>query len=335
VAVLPKADLHVHAESDARLDRILALREGRDAYDWSRWAARLRTETPPGLPRLARMASDRCRDQSAVDELDAVPENFVDRIVDVLAEGAADGAVLIEVRFGQSTLAQPDFMALFREAERRVQEQYPTLRAEAVITGLWPPRHDEDGRLLRSCISAAGKGLAGIDLIPVPYDTEADWAPVERWAAHVSDAGLGVTAHVGEFSSVNIAAALRLPGLRRVGHAVYAAMDPRLRDQIARSNVTVECALTCNVVLGAVPSFEDHPIRRFVSCGIPVALATDDPVRIGTTIGREYAVAAALGFTTQDLLVFTRNAIEAAFVSVDRRIGLLDDMRLWEDLNAR
>ncbi len=141
------------------------------------------------------------------------------------------------------------------------------------------------------------------------------------------DAGLGVTAHAGEFSPANIAAVLRLPGIQRLGHAVYAAEDAYLLEQLAHSGVTVECALACNVVLGAVPSYEDHPIRRFVSCDIPVALATDDPVRVDTTIGREYAVAAALGFSEADLLRFTQNAIKVAFVSRDRRTSLIEELR--------
>lgn len=326
--MLPKADLHVHAETDARLDRVLARREGRSPYDWAGWAARLQTGTPPGMARLERLASDHCRDRVTVDALDAVPENFIARIVDLLAEGAADGAVLIEVRFGRSTLEYPDFMPLFREAERQVQQHYPRLCAEAVLSGLWPSRHDPDGSLLRTCVAAARHGLAGIDLIPVPFDTEADWVTVDHWVAQASEAGLGITVHAGEFSPANIAAALRLPGIRRLGHAVYAATSPHLLDAVAKSGVTVECALTCNVVLGAVTSYKAHPIRRMVSCGIPVALATDDPVRVHTTIGREYAVASELGFTPADLLAFTRNAIEAAFVSESRRIRLLEELRV-------
>jgi hypothetical protein len=133
VAALPKADLHVHAETDARLDRILARRAGRPSYDWQRWAKRLRAETPPGMPRLARLAADRRRELSEVDALDLAPENFIARVVDLLSEGAADGALLIEVRFGRSTLQQPELMVLFREAEHRVREQHPSLRAEAVM----------------------------------------------------------------------------------------------------------------------------------------------------------------------------------------------------------
>ncbi len=136
-------------------------------------------------------------------------------------------------------------------------------------------------------------------------------------------AGLGVTAHVGEFSTANISAALHLPGLARLGHAVYAARDPRLLEQIVASGVTIECCLSSNVVLGAVPSYEAHPLRRFTDLGIPVALCTDDPVQLCTTIGREYTLAHALGFSTSELRGFTNNAARAAFMPAGRKAALL------------
>ncbi len=59
------------------------------------------------------------------------PENFVARVEDVLEEAARGGAILAEVRFGGASnpILRGDFMALFREAERRVQAVYPRLRA--------------------------------------------------------------------------------------------------------------------------------------------------------------------------------------------------------------
>lgn len=163
-----------------------------------------------------------------------------------------------------------------------------------------------------------------------PYHTEAEpdlWAGVYRWAARAVDAGLGITVHSGEFSTANVAAALRVPGIQRLGHAVHAARDERLLEQLARSSVTVECCLSCNVILGAVPSYEAHPIRRFVAAGVPVTLNTDLPVHAWTSIGREYAIAAALGFSLRDLVAFTRNAIQASFISAERRSALVDDLQ--------
>ena len=324
VVALPKADIHLHQEWSPRLNRVLSRRAGRPSYDWRDWMRRLMAETPPGMPRLERLANV----FPASVEDDADPENFIARIEDLLEEGARDGALLVEMRFGGETAVQhPDFMALFREAERRVRIHYPTLCAEALYSLLLWYEDDRLERVLAACLCAAREGLAGVDLLYAPYDTEADWLHNYRVAGRMADGGLGVTAHVGEFATANIAAALRTPGLTRLGHAVYAARDPRLLDAVAASGVTVECSLGSNVVLGAAPSYAEHPIRRFMERGVPVALCTDDPVQLGTTIGREYALAHALGFTPDELLGVTANAIRAAFLTPERRSALLDRTR--------
>jgi adenosine deaminase len=280
------------------------------------------------------MGADRRADSAVVDTLDADPDLFVARIVDILQEGAADGAILIEVLFGGQTVLRPDFMHCFRQAEQQVRQRYPYLRAEALIAAMRPASARWTDQLLPACLAMAQQGLAGIHIIPDPYDSEADWSPVYRWAERAAAAGLGIAAHAGEFSSANIDRALRVPGLRRIGHAVYAADDPELLEQLARSGVTVECNLSCNVVLGAALSYEEHPIHHFVRHNIPVTLNTDDPVRVWTTIGREYAIAGALGFAPAQLLSFTRNAIHAAFVSADRRAALLQELDAWEARQA-
>jgi adenosine deaminase len=319
IAALPKADLHLHQQWSPRLDRVLARREGRPAYDWRSWARQVMAETPPGNARLRRLGEIEPTPPGSYDSA----EHFVAWVEDALEEAAADGAVLVEERFGKEEILRPGFMALFREAERRVQARHPALRAEAIII-LMPWQTPELlERLLEACVSAAQEGLAGIDLLYQPYDAEVEWEPMYRAAERAESAGLGVTAHAGEFSTANIAAALRTPGLSRIGHAVYAARDLRLLDLLAQSGATVECSLTCNVVLGAVPSYEEHPIHQFVEQGIPVALCADVPVQIATTIGREYALAHALGFSTADLVGFTANAIRASFTPPARKAALL------------
>ena len=220
-------------------------------------------------------------------------------------EEAADGAVLVEIQFGTTSLAfvRPDFMALFREAERQVRLQYPGLNAEALaFMNVYDDPVVLQGKeqQLEMCLRLSREGLSGMNLRIDPYDTQAPpetWAIAYRWAERIADVGLGLTMHAGEFSSANLSAALRTPGLRRIGHAAHIADDPRLLDEFARSGVTVECCLTCNVILGAVSSYEGHPIRQMMSRSIPITLNTDLPVHTGTTIGREYAIATQLGFT--------------------------------------
>lgn len=320
LAALPKADIHVHQEWSPRLDRVLARRNGRPVHQWRDWASTLMADVPAGMPRLAQLSSV----FPAPPEADLAPENFVARLQDLLEEAAVDGAVLVELRFGGTTaLLHPNFMALLREAEHRVRRHYPALHAEALYTLLM---HDEPARLERvvaACLGAAGDGLSGIDFLYQPYDQEAQWIAIYHVAERALAVGLGISAHAGEFSAANIAAALRTPGLTRLGHAVHAARDPRLLDLVAAAGVTVECCLSCNIVLGAVPSYEEHPIRTFVAAGIPVALGTDDPVQLTTTIGREYALAHALGFSLAQLQGLTANAIRASFASPACKAAML------------
>jgi adenosine deaminase len=324
---LPKAELHLHQEALPWLDRAVATREGRPPHNWRREVARMLSDVPPGMPRLDGMNGS--LPTADLEPLDGDPEGFVDRVAAILELSAAQGAVLVEIRFGGATVLRPEMMALFREAERRVQARYPSLRAEAILCLMLPFGQPEQKRRLEACLRAAREGLSGIDVIPVPYDTEADWATIYPLIAPLAAAGLGVTVHAGEFSTANLAAALHVPGVTRIGHAVYAARDPHLLEMLAKSGATVECCPTSNVILGAVQSYEDLPIRRFMQAGIPITLNTDNPLRLCARIGREYAVTAALGLSHEELLEFTRNAVRASFATASRREELLRVVDAW------
>ena len=254
---IPKADLHRHAETFAHLDRLLAEREDRPPYDWES-SMKCLSEVPPGGPRIERLNGD--LDTAELNALAVDYTHFVPWVSAMLEGAARDGAVLVEVRFGVGAGLGPSHMSLFREAERRVRERHPLFYAEAlgVIRISTPNAHGA----FESCLRAREQGLAGIDFIPDSYDSDADWTEATVWAERATEAGLGITVHAGEFSTANIEAALRLPGIRRIGHGVYATATDKLLQRVADSGVTVECCLTSNLALGGVPSLEEHPIRR-------------------------------------------------------------------------
>ena len=321
IAALPKADLHVHAESGARLEQVIAQRTGGGVTDWRGKARALMRDLPAGMPRLETWGPDLPYPRSWVDEVERNPENFKARIRRILVEAAADGALLVEVLFGGSTILRDDFLDRFAESLAEVRGRFPQFHAvpmvAAAATAEWADT------LLPRCLAGARRGLAGLNILPVPYDRPADWSVVHGWAGRVREAGLGIAAHAGEFGTSHLAEALEVPGLTRIGHAVGAGSDPRLLDRLAERRVTIECPLTSNVLLGAVDGYEDHPIRRFVERGIPVTICTDDPVRACTTIGREYAIAAELGFSPTELRGFTRAAVRASFCDPAERARLL------------
>ncbi|MFO0875970.1 MAG: hypothetical protein U0840_01240 [Gemmataceae bacterium] len=323
VVALPKVDLHVHGEGGARLERLAARQEGEPERDWQAWAYHM-AQAAPGEARLAFMSAMSEEQEQRLRAMDADPDSFLARCVDLLTEGAVDGAILIEVLLGSGVLRRPHFMELFREAERRVQQNFPALHAEALVCVTRPGGDEWREVLFPACLAAARQGLAGIHIIPYPYyEAEADWSVVRPWVERARSAGLGIAVHAGEFSSANLACALHLPGVSRLAHAIHAAHDPHLLDQIARAGITIECCLTSNVLFGAIPRYEDHPLRRFLAHGISVTLNTDNPVHLGTTIGREYAIAHQFGFSLAELRQFTRSAVLASFAPPKRRAALL------------
>ena len=320
VAFLPKADIHLHAETRARVDRLVALSERRPSYDWPARIRRL-SEMPVGIARLEAINSG-----LEVTELDRLAkEYFVEWLADAMREAGQDAAVLVEVRFGAGWVMWPDLIPRFREADRLTQTAYPDFCAEAIISGVSPGRPDGHS-VFNACLEARHAGLAGVDFFPVPYEKEAEraqWEEFYAWAERAAAVGLGITIHAGEFTPANVRSALAVPGVARIGHAVHAAFTTALLEELKKAQVTVECCLTSNVVLGAVPTLQDHPIRTFVDGGVPVTLNSDDPVGLNTTIGTEYELAKRLGFSTSDLLGFTRNGIVSSFTSDQRKSALL------------
>ena len=310
----------MHAETRARLDRLVSRRNGEAAHDWAEELERL-AGVPPGMERLRQAFLDGLDNEQLL-PLNDDDEIFFEWLTEAMQEAATDGAVLVEIRFGAKWGMRPGFMSLFRDAEERVQANYPNFYAEALVTGLWPTRPGAP-EAFEDSLRAAEDGLAGIDFIPIPYDKEADWGDAYVWASRAEDAGIGVTAHLGEVSAANIEAGLRLPGLNRISHAVHATTSDELLQQVLDAGVTVECCLTSNLVLGDVPSLDAHPIRKLAEAGVPITIASDDPVRTCTSIAREYELAASLGFGRPQLLSMTRQSVMSSFASKERKAEMI------------
>lgn len=319
-APLPILDLHLHAEAAARIHRLLANRGEAEPIDWRSATARAIADQPPGPGRLA--ALNEVIDTASLARNDRDPEVFLARTEDMLRESAAAGAWLTEARFGSATLAvRPDLVALFRRAEQLVRADFPDFLAEPVLTVDFAQITDDDRghRLLDRVLNA---GLSGVDLHPRPYVEAADWTHAWRWAAELTAAGLGITAHAGDFGTDNLALALDTPGLLRVSDAVRCSRDAMLCHRIVAQGVVVECTISGSAVLGAVPSAREHPAVRLSEAGVRVVLGSDDPVRMGTSIAGEYQAARELGATGATLANWGRDAINAAFTTPDRQRAL-------------
>jgi len=143
------------------------------------------------------------------------------------------------------------------------------------------------------------------------------------------DAGLEVTVHAGEAAGAeSVWQALDSLGARRIGHGVRAIDDPALVERLAAERIGIESCLTSNVQTGTVPSFAEHPLRRFLAAGVPATINTDDPAISGIDLANEYEVAApAAGLSPKWTRQAQLNALEVAFLTDDERRQLLQKKR--------
>ncbi len=171
-----------------------------------------------------------------------------------------------------------------------------------------------------------GFGLAGDEREGHP----ANFARAFRMAG---EAGLGLTAHAGEFGGPeSISAALDFLRVRRIGHGVRAIESPALVDRLAAERIVLEVCPGSNAALGLYPVLRFHPVNLLRRAGVRITLNSDDPPFFRTTLGREYSLTAkTFNWTQEDLRVFTRTAIEAAFcdkATKERLLARVDNQKL-------
>ncbi len=142
--------------------------------------------------------------------------------------------------------------------------------------------------------------------------------------AYAEDNGLRLTAHAGETGPPeSVWGALNLHA-ERIGHAVTAAQDPDLIEELAYRQIPIEICLTSNLRTGACKSAAEHPLKNYFDNGVMITLNTDDPGLFSTSLAREYQFAQdTYGFTDEHLRELARNSFEASFLPAEKKLELL------------
>lgn len=145
-----------------------------------------------------------------------------------------------------------------------------------------------------------------------------------------------VTLHAGELTDkvapredlrFHIRDAVETAGAERIGHGVDIMGEDRPRQLLrtmARRHIPVEVPLTSNCQILEVCG-ADHPLRNYLTAGVPVALSTDDQGVSRIDITDEYTRAVTdHGLTYRELRDSARTSLEHAFVqgrSIWRSVG--------------
>ena len=110
-------------------------------------------------------------------------------------------------------------------------------------------------------------------------------------------------AHVGEFSDAHsVQRFVEFFDLNEVQHGIGAAQDPAVMKFLADHHIRCNVCPESNVMLGAVASYKDHPIRKMVDAGIECTICTDDLLLFNKTCSEQCVeLVKAKLFTTDEL----------------------------------
>jgi adenosine deaminase len=143
-------------------------------------------------------------------------------------------------------------------------------------------------------------------------------------------AGLRLTGHQGENSPASaIASCLDVLGLERIDHGFPVLDDAELVARMVTDRVPITVCPTSNVVIAnVVGRLEDHPYPRMRAAGLLATVNTDDPGLSDLDLGKEYAaVAAAYGYTWDDMVRIALDGVEACWIDDPEKRVLRDRVR--------
>ena len=260
---------------------------------------------------------------------------------------AADNVVYAEVRFapemhGERGLSLDEVadvvLAGLADGERAVRDRGGTIVVRCLMTAMRDAARSLE--IAELAIQSRGRGVVGFDLAG---------AEAGHPASRHLDAFDYLRAHNGRFT-IHAGEAFGLPsihdaidscGADRLGHGVRVVddidVDPGPDDTTIRlgevaatvrdNRIPLELCPSSNVQTGAVAGIAAHPFDLLARLGFRVTVNTDNRLLSGTTMSKEMLqLVETFGYGWSDLARFTTDAMESAFIPLDERLAIIDEV---------
>ncbi|CAM3170735.1 adenosine deaminase [Vibrio neptunius] len=322
---LPKVELHLHIEGSLEPEMMFEL------------ALRNQIALPFTTPEEVKAAYEFTNLQSFLDiyyqgaNVLIHEQDFYDLTWAYLLRCKADNVIHTEIFFDPQTHTERGiaFDTVINGIHRALQDAKTQLGISSRIILCFLRHLDED-----SAFVTLEQALAHKDkIIGVGLDSSEVGHPPEKFArvfAKALEAGFLTVAHAGEEGPVaNIYNSLELLKVSRIDHGVRCADDPNLVVSLAQSRMPLTVCPLSNTKLKVFEEMKQHNIVDLLRQGLCVTINSDDPAYFGGYMTDNFlAVADSHGLTQQELAQFSRNAIEASFISdseKQRLISRLDE----------
>ncbi len=328
IALLPKAELHVHLDGSLRPETLIDL------------ARATGTSLPSADPDVIRafMRVDHAHDlEEFLKKFDITvavlqAPDAIERVAYEMCEDAGrDNVRYLEVRYcphlsTKGGLSLDGAIAAELRGLARGERDFGVV-ARVINCSLRHYAPEVSLRIAEASVRFRDQGVVAFDLAGGEAGRPCG---VHAAAFDVARAGrLGITVHAGEAAGAeSIAEAIDRCHADRIGHGTRLYEDPRLRDHVRDRRIPLEVAITSNLQTHAVKVAAAHPVRDYFDRGLAVTLCTDSWLMCGVSLTDEYWLAhTALGFTRPDIDRMILTGFESAFLPWPERERLVASVR--------
>ncbi len=345
---LPKVLLHDHLDGGLRPNTVFELA---DAIGYA-----LPADTPEALSDWFIAGSelaDLPRTLEMFDHTTAVMQraDHLERVAaEAVADLSADGVVYAEVRFAPEQ-HQADGLALdevveavtagFRRGEAEAAASGSSICVNAILCAMRTADRSLEIAQLVDALREWDDKVVAFDLA----GAETGFGPSlhAEALAFARRTHQNITIHASEEPAHELIAEAIEYGAHRIGHGVRlqadidrspdgsidvaaGALGPLAR-HVHDHQIHLEMAPTCHVQVGAVASFDQHPMAAMLRAGFNVGVNTDNRLMSGVSASSELAaLSAAFELTDAECRQLQVNAAMASFAPRDQRLALAASM---------
>lgn len=311
---LPKANLHLHLTGSMRSATLVEL------------ADRYGIAVPPPIgPGVHAWPEFQARYDAARSTIRTADD--VRRVVAEAARDAeADGCRWLELQFDPTSYEH--LLGGLEPVVEAVLDGLSGAAAAAVLSSSWARSGSHAERLARIAVRYRDQGIVGFGLSnDERLGKVEDFAQAFRIA---TDAGLLAVPHGGFYQAAwHVRACVETLRADRIGHGLTAAADPQTVRLLAERQVALEVCPTSYPPFGGAKA-ADLPLRALLDAGVPVALASDDPLLFGASVTDQYTIARQeTGLSDDELAAIARHSIMASAASDEAKRGMTAAVDAW------
>lgn len=317
---LPKVELHLHIEGSLEPELMFAL------------AQRNNIDLPYASAQEAKDAYDFNNLQAFLDlyfqgmNVLRYEEDFYDLAMDYFHRARREGVVHVDMHFDPQAHLQRGVplevvMGGLLKAKQDAEESMDF--SVGMIMAFLRDRPADEALHVLEQAAPYWKVIDAIGLDSAEHNNPP--AKFKALFALAKEIGLARVAHAGEEGPADyITQALDMLEVERIDHGVRCLESPDVVERLRREQVVLTVCPLSNVCLKVVDDLREHPLPSLLQKGLNVTISSDDPAYFGGgMLDNHIACADAFGWSEDVFVQLTRNAIDAAFVSPDRRADLL------------